>query len=223
LIATNGDVVEYSMETRKYQGIFKLGSMYLALWDKFSDIMVEFSQGNMEKAWGDFKFYLEASERVMPRKFRYIKNQYTGGKTVRIDPLPFDEACKRYEKSFPLFNGLMGGMMVFGDGSHLFPILAHAFGAVIGIHHDKNRIQAMERANGNIVIGGKTKRIEIVDKELQKDDKNVLHTFGSPVYDMIAVPIEVYNEGIKQRVLQRKGQRAAHAKGGKAKAIVIAA
>ncbi len=223
LLATSADVVAYDMGTKKYSSVYKIGSMYHVLWEKISDIMANFAGPNRKQAWGDFKYYFEASMRAMPRSFRYVKNQFTGGKSVRIEPLPFEEACEKYKKSFPLFTGFMGGMMVVGDGHHLFPIIAHTFGALLGYHLDKSRIHAMARINGNVVIGGKTKRVEIADPALRHEDKNIIHKFSSPVYDMIVIPIEVYDEGIKQRVLQRKGQRAAHARGSKAVVITRAA
>ncbi len=192
--------------------LYMLDSDIYQLWNQFSDLSSKYSysHANRKDVWEQFREMFIKHKDSFPKGFSYIREEIDDGiyaRPVKIEPLPFEEACRRYRFAFRGFREAPVNSRT-REGFHLIPILRHASIFLLFHHYKKNRIQALADMNDAILVGGRSKRLEIADSKLQKEGQNILYEFSHPINSMVKIPIEVYNEGIRQKILKDMGRRA---------------
>jgi hypothetical protein len=75
----------------------------------------------------------------------------------------------------------------------------------------RTKISALAFHN-DIIVAGVRKEFIFADESAREDNRHVLHTFPQPITAMLVVPEEIYNDGIKQKVLQNIRRRSLHAR-----------
>ncbi len=198
-----------------YSKIFSLESDISKIYEEFSKIDREFGYADADRAslWEQFRQLFMKHAATLPEEFRRVyEHDEFDRKHFRAEilPLPFAESCrfynrkfKRYQASFPEGN--------VEKGFYLNPILDHVSIFLLFQHYAQNKILAIARINDALVIGGKSNKLVIADEKLQERGDHILWKFSHPITAMKTIPIEVYNDGIKQRVLERIRQRAYYA------------
>ncbi len=184
----------------------------------------EWSDENLNKRkniWAEFCRFLTDNYDDLPREAKLFSVGRWGPRirTKRIMPMPFDRACKEYAE--PIFHFYPWAERSFDyyveRGVYLQRVLETVLHVLNHRHDREYAIRAMAKVNGVVLVGGK--RIEALsEKERAESEPEpvqfpvIVPENAHPIEAMAAVPIEIYDDGIKQRVLERTGQRAAHAK-----------
>lgn len=179
----------------------------------------EETQAKRREIWGKFSKFLSENYDQIPREGRLFSAGKWGPRIItrRIRPMTFEQACTEYAEPFiQFFPKLLRHYYDYSfDRGMLLPYVMATVIKGLRLQYDsENAIRCMAEVNGNIVAGGR--RIEAVS-EIGQSDSGILQLpvvvqNSHPIEAMVAAPIEIWNDGIKQRVLERSGQRAAHAK-----------
>lgn len=159
-----------------------------------------------EEVWAEFCRVLVSVRPYVPGNFFKLK-YHKRKPAIELKPVPLNEAERHYAPVLEIIRKARERDDSFADDS---PPLGKIMSVVM--MNLKNRcfsmygINAMEKCNNHLVMGLGTG--ELVMKGLDGGDPYVVWHFGKPISSLLTVPMEVFNDGIRQHVLERIRQRA---------------
>jgi len=163
-----------------------------------------------EKVWVEFNKKLEELATIVPRSFFKVK-YHPRKPALALLPVPYKDAMQHYA---PVLEAVKdkdqkGWEEYDMKPPHPLAILFRVALRRLKDHcFDKYGIYSMAKCNNQLAIGLGTGELVIKDLNNLKANPWVVWHFGKPIEAMLSVPIEVYDDGIKQHVLERIKQRA---------------
>lgn len=223
----------------RFGGLDKLRKTLFDFYYHYRELR-EWSDDNLRKKkeiWGKFCDFLEDNYDKLPRKSKIFSvgdvcRQRIATKVIR--PMSFEKACKEYEEPLLMahtwmkkhsYRPLAGNAE---QGEFLTPVIETVHDTLFYSSGQENEIRAMACVNNSLLVGGR--RIEEAREEMDSKEElearvlqlPLVHPTSSFIEAMTAVPIDVYDDGIKQAVLRGIRNRAVHARRGR-RVVLLAA
>jgi hypothetical protein len=193
---------------KQYRSIAELGNYF---------VNKPLTQEGYGKVWAELNNCIDALKFLLPKS--HLKLKYHDRKpAIDIKPVPYAEAKAYYAPVLEAIAQQQDEAGFFDEPEERHP-LTPLFGIMLGRVKEqcfsKYGISAMAKCNDKLAIGLGTGELVMRDPASSANDAYVVWHFGKPIAAMLTIPLEVYNDGIRQHVLERIRQRAYFAGHGK--------
>lgn len=193
---------------KHYRAIAELGNYFVNM-----DLKPE----GFTKVWNELNKQIDELRFLMPKSF--FKLKYHDRKpALDLRAVPYADAQAYYAPMLNVIDKSQHDMDIFAEPEErhaLSPLFGIMLGRVREQCFTKYGIAAMSKCNNHLAMGLGTGELVLKDFTAPSSDPYVVWHFGKPIEAMLTVPMEVYNDGIKQHVVKRIQQRAYFAGHGK--------
>ncbi len=193
---------------KQYRAIAELGNYF---------VNMSLSAEGYLKVWGEFNKCIDALKFLVPKSFFKLK-YHERKPALDIHAMPFADAVTYYTLVLNAIKQHKQATELIDDPEEAHQ-LAPLFGIMLGRVKEhcftKYGIAAMSKCNNHLAIGLGTGELVLKDFTNPASDPYVVWHFGKPIQAMLTVPMEVYNDGLRQHVTKRIQQRAYFAGHGK--------
>ena len=205
-----------------WEKVFTLTSPVYEQYCRLSDLAHEFTNLELndkqrETTWKEFSKVLQSIKEYVPKSFFKLK-YHQRKKALELKPLLLADAEPYYA---PITNAYKQARLEqdlddMEEESHpLVPVFDVALKRLKDYCFNKHGIYSMAKLNNHLVMGLGSGELVMKNLENKQEPPYVIWHFGKPIESLLSVPMEVYDDGIKQHVIKRIQQRAHFAGKGK--------